>query len=70
VRAERVAGVQSIYEFAHRNGFAFNLTYIPNYISDKGSTEFDTGYMRSLFDYGYKLGLSGRAWRSSLPRPD
>jgi len=70
VKAERVAGVQSIYEFARRNGFAFNLTYIPNYISDKGSTEFDTGYMRSLFDYGYKLGRSGRAWRSSLPRPD
>jgi predicted acylesterase/phospholipase RssA len=70
VRAERVAGVQSIYEFARRNGFGFNLTYIPKDISGKGSTEFDTGYMRSLFDYGYKLGLSGRAWRSSLPRPD
>ena len=70
VKAERLNSVQSIYDFARRNGFGFNLAYIPKDISDKGSTEFDTGYMRSLFDYGYKLGLSGQAWRSSLPRPD
>ncbi len=66
-KTERRNSVLAAYEFARRNGFKFNLTYLPKDIPDKGSTEFDTGYMQSLFAYGYELGRSGQAWQSSLP---
>jgi len=66
-KTERRNSVLKAHEFANRNGFKFNLAYLPNDIPDKGSIEFDTGYMRSLFDYGYELGRSGQAWRASPP---
>jgi hypothetical protein len=69
VETERRNNVLAAYEFARRNGFKFNLAYLPKDIPDRGSAEFDTGYMRSLFEYGYELGRSGEAWHSSPPRP-
>jgi predicted acylesterase/phospholipase RssA len=68
-KTERRNSVLAAYEFARRNGFKFGLAYLPKDISDKGSVEFDTGYMRSLFEYGYALGRSGQAWHPSPPRP-
>jgi len=68
-KTERRNSVRAAYEFARRNGFGFNLAYLPKDISDKGSVEFDTGYMRSLFDYGYALGRVEQAWHSSPPQP-
>jgi hypothetical protein len=70
VKTERRRTVLSAYESARRNRFGFNIAYLPKNISDKGSTEFDSGYMRSLFEYGYELGRTGKAWHSSLPKPD
>jgi predicted acylesterase/phospholipase RssA len=67
-KTERRNSVLAAHEFARRNGFKFNLSYLPEDIPDKGSVEFDTGYMRSLFEYGYELGRSGQAWRSSPPQ--
>jgi predicted patatin/cPLA2 family phospholipase len=67
-KTERRNSVAAAYEFARHNGFKFNLTYLPRDIPDKGSVEFDTGYMRSLFAYGYELGRSGAAWHPSPPQ--
>ena len=67
-KTERRNSVVAAYEFARRNGFKFNLTYLPKDIPDKGSVEFETGYMRSLFAYGYELGRSGAAWQQSPPQ--
>jgi predicted acylesterase/phospholipase RssA len=68
-KTERRNSIVAAYAFARRNGFKFNLAYLPKDMSDKGSVEFDTGYMRSLFEYGYELGRSGQAWQSSPPQP-
>jgi predicted acylesterase/phospholipase RssA len=68
-KTERRNSIVAAHAFARRNGFKFNLAYLPKDVSDKGSVEFDTGYMRSLFEYGYELGRSGQAWRSSPPQP-
>jgi predicted patatin/cPLA2 family phospholipase len=68
VKTERRNNVLVAYDFARRNGFKFNLAYLPKDIPDTGSAEFDTGYMRSLFKYGYELGRSGEAWHPSPPR--
>jgi len=67
-KTERRNSILAAYDFARHNGFRFNLAYLPKDISDKGSVEFDTGYMRSLFEYGYEVGRSGQAWRSSPPQ--
>jgi predicted acylesterase/phospholipase RssA len=67
-KTERRNSVLAAYEFARRNNFKFNLAYLPRDIPDKGSVEFDGGYMRSLFEYGYQLGRSGLAWHSSPPQ--
>ena len=67
-KTERRNSVLAAYQFARQNGFKFNLAYLPKDIPDKGSVEFDTGYMRSLFEYGYELGRSGQAWRPSPPQ--
>jgi predicted patatin/cPLA2 family phospholipase len=66
-KTERRNSVLAAYDFARRNGFKFGLTYLPKDIPDKGSVEFETGYMRSLFAYGYELARSGAAWQSSPP---
>jgi predicted acylesterase/phospholipase RssA len=68
-KTERRNSVIAAYEFARRNNFKFSLAYLPKDIPDKGSVEFDTGYMHSLFEYGYELGRSRTAWHSSPPQP-
>jgi predicted acylesterase/phospholipase RssA len=67
-KAERRSSVQAAYDFARRNGFKFNISYVPRDISDQGSIEFNTAYMRSLFELGHELGRSGRAWQPAPPR--
>jgi predicted acylesterase/phospholipase RssA len=46
-KTERRNSVLTAYDFARRNGFKFGLAYLPKDIPDKGSVEFETGYMRS-----------------------
>jgi len=41
------------YDFARRNNFGFNLTYIDKDLPSPTSFGFETGYMRSLYQYGY-----------------
>ncbi|MGX9430597.1 MULTISPECIES: patatin-like phospholipase family protein [Bradyrhizobium] len=54
------------YEFARRNKFGFNLSYIEaaRPLSPPG---FNTAYMRDLFQYGYDKALSGHAWVKAPP---
>jgi len=58
-----------IYLTAQRDGFDFNLAYIgPEFkFENKKKEEFDTLYMRALFDYGYNLGLQGDQWKTCPP---
>jgi hypothetical protein len=54
------------YEFARRNKFGFNLSYIEadRPVSPPG---FNTAYMRDLFQYGYDKAMSGHAWVKAPP---
>jgi hypothetical protein len=45
-----------------RNGFKFNVTYLPKEIPDKGSVEFETGYMRPCCTSAFS-GVGTRAQR-------
>jgi hypothetical protein len=51
------------YDFARRNGWQFRLAAIqPDYAMTSTTFNFDTDYMRGLFN----LGCTGQEWQSSL----
>src|SRR5580704_2308146 len=58
------------YDFARRNNFGFNLTYIAKELPSPGSSGFETGYMRSLYQYGFDKAKSGDFWAKAPPSDD
>ena len=58
------------YDFARRNNFGFNLTYIDKDVPSPASFGFDAGYMRSLYQYGYDKARTGDFWAKSPPPDD
>jgi hypothetical protein len=49
------------------DGVDFNLAYIGGDFSVEHKDIFDSGYMRALFDYGYRLARNGYPWRKGHP---
>jgi hypothetical protein len=58
------------YDFARRNNFEFNLTYIAKDFPSPGSSGFETGYMRSLYQYGFDKAKAGDFWAKAPPSDD
>jgi predicted acylesterase/phospholipase RssA len=59
--------VYETYDFARRNNFGFNLTYIDKDVPSSGSSGFETGYMRSLYQYGFDKAKTGDCWAKAPP---
>jgi predicted acylesterase/phospholipase RssA len=70
VKTQTRSILYSTYDFARRNKFGFNLTYIEGRIAAAAGSGFDTTYMRGLFQYGYDRARSGQAWSKSPPSND
>jgi hypothetical protein len=58
------------YQFAHRNGIGFNLTYIDKDVPEAGGLGLDDANMRRLYDYGYERARSGTFWEKTPPTGD
>jgi len=58
------------YNVARRNNFGFNLTYIDKDLPSPGSFDFETSYMRSLYQYGYDKAKTGNFWAKAPPSDD
>lgn len=58
------------FDFARRNNFGFNLTYIDKSFPSPGSSGFETNYMRSLYQYGYDKAKTGNFWVKAPPSDD
>ena len=58
------------YDFARRNRFGFNLTYIDKDVRSSASAEFETQYMRALYQYGYERARAGDLWVNAPPSDD
>jgi hypothetical protein len=58
------------YAFARRNNLGFNLTYIDKDVPSPGSSGFETGYMRSLYQYGFDKAKTGNFWAKAPPSDD
>ena len=58
------------YEFAHRNNFGFNLTYVDTDMPSSSSSGFETAYMLALYRYGYEKARAGDFWAKAPPADD
>jgi predicted acylesterase/phospholipase RssA len=58
------------YDFARRNNLGFNLTFIARDFPSPGSSGFETGYMRSLYQYGFDQAKIGDFWAKAPPSDD
>lgn len=70
VKTQTRSILHSTYEFARRNKYDFNVTYIEGDRPTSPSAGFDTGYMRALFQYGYDKARSSHLWTKSPPSDD
>lgn len=56
-------------EFARNQGIGFNVTSIGDDFPRDPKPSFETAYMRSVYDYGYRKAASGRFWEKTIPFP-
>ena len=66
-RTQGMGDLYRIYATSQRDGLDFNLTYIPKTFDTPHTAEFDTTYMRSLFDVGLRAGKDARHWEKYPP---
>ena len=66
-RTQGIGDLYRIYATAQRDGLDFNLTYIPKTFDTPHQEEFDTAYMRSLFDVGLQAGKGAHDWQKYPP---
>ena len=56
-----------IYLTADRDGFDFNLAYIPKSFTRTLEEPFETAYMKALYDVGYDMAVKGYPWAKAPP---
>jgi hypothetical protein len=52
---------------AQRDGLDFNLAYIPAQFNAPHKADFDTHFMRALFETGYDMAAKGYPWEKVPP---
>lgn len=56
-----------LYLTAQQDGLDYHLAYIGTDFNVEHKEDFDTAYMRALFDYGYQMGRKGYPWYKTPP---
>jgi predicted acylesterase/phospholipase RssA len=67
IATQGVGDLFRIYLGARRDGFEYNLAYIPASFTARAEEPFDQVYMRQLFDYAYRLAKAGYPWIKAPP---
>jgi hypothetical protein len=67
IHAQGFGDLHRIYGTTHRDGLDFNLAFVDDDFDAEHPEEFDTQYMRALFDYGFRQGRDGYSWKKSPP---
>jgi hypothetical protein len=70
IKTAAIGDLYRIQAFAKRDGIDFHFVDVPSdYVA--GSEEpFDKAEMNRLFEIGYRLGVSGTAWKTVPPGMD
>ena len=67
IQTQGVGDLYKIYAETQRDGIDFNLAYIPKSFYAPHKEDFDTDYMRKLFQTGYDLAAKGYPWEKLPP---
>jgi predicted patatin/cPLA2 family phospholipase len=67
VRTQGIGDLYRIYLETCRDGLDFNLAYIPADFTEESKSEFDTEYMKKLYDLAYERAKNGYAWDKMPP---
>jgi predicted acylesterase/phospholipase RssA len=67
IQAQGVGDLYRIYSVTQRDNIDFNLAYIPPTFKTPHTTDFDTVYMRALYDLGFGMAEKGYAWSKKPP---
>jgi len=67
IQSQGLGDLYRIYLTAQQDGLDYNLAYIGADFNAAHKEDFDTEYMRALFDYGYRLGRQGYPWQKAPP---
>jgi Patatin-like phospholipase len=62
-----IGDLYRMYDVTKRDGTDFNLGYIRATFNIPHKTQFDTPYMRQLYEYGFKQAASGYDWAKRPP---
>jgi hypothetical protein len=67
IHTQGIGDLYRIYATTQRDGLDFNLAYIGSDFSAPRAGDFDTAFMKALFDYGYQLARNGYPWKKLPP---
>lgn len=67
LQTQGVGDLYRIYIATQRDGFDYNLAYIPETFITPLTEPFESGYMRALFQVGYGLATGGYPWAKVPP---
>jgi hypothetical protein len=67
IAASGINDVIRMYNATQRDGIDFNLAYIGSDFTQQLPAPFDQGYMRALFNYGYRRARRGYEWAKQPP---
>jgi hypothetical protein len=69
-RTQGIGDLYRIYSTTQRDGIDFNLAFIPPTFNELHREQFDTGYMRALFEVGRSMATNGFPWAKLPPGYD
>lgn len=67
IQAQGIGDIYRIYQTTQRDNVGFNLAFIGPDFRALHKEEFDTEYMRALFQYAYDQALNGYPWAHQPP---
>jgi predicted acylesterase/phospholipase RssA len=67
IQYQGIGDLYRIYTITQRDGIDFNLAYIPPTFETAHKEEFDSVYMRSLYEVGYGMAEKGYSWTKKPP---
>lgn len=68
VRTQGMGDLYRIYLQSQRYGLAFHLAFVPDTFKAVAEEEFDTAYMKDLFELGFKMGMTEAVWKAAPPK--
>lgn len=67
IQYQGIGDLYRIFTITRRDKVAYNLAYIPETFRVVKKADFDTAYMRSLFELGYAMAEHGYSWAQHPP---